>query len=174
MQFPSHALDMKRTFQLKAPARPALGICNSSPPSRVHNLSEPAGKMWPQTFAQICLLSQLRNLNRCLPRAAMLMEVLCQNTNKKKALLFSQNACSRAAQEWKTFVYFLRLLVEEGSVFPLPALHLMPHCLGPLIADIAVANITDRIRFRQTAFQKSTESGSEEQQGISHGFMLYI
>lgn len=83
MQSPSHVLDTKHTFQLKALARPAQGICYSSLHSHVLNVSEPAGKVQPQMFAQICSLSWVGNLNRCLQWAAVLMKTLCENDNKK-------------------------------------------------------------------------------------------
>lgn len=114
-----------------------LGLLRASATCpRVWNISEPAGKMLSQTFAQICLLSRAGNLNRCLQWAAILMKMLCQDANKKNPIAFLlclQNVCSRAAQEWKPLVYYLTLLVEEGSVFPLPGPSRTPHCL-PLTA----------------------------------------
>lgn len=89
-------------------------------------------KMQPQTFAQICLLSQAGNLNRCLQRAVILLKNAlsrCQQQKRIAFLLHLQNVCSRAAQEWKPLVYDLTLLVEEGSVFPLSGPSKTPHCL---------------------------------------------
>lgn len=93
--------------------------------------------MQPQTFAQVCLLCQAGNLNRCLPRAAMLMEMLCQDANKKKTNPFlSSSACKMSAAEQhksENHCYYLTLLAEEGSAFPLPGPSQTHHCL-PLSA----------------------------------------